>query len=95
MIEQLQPPSANAGSAAESADLSAEITGQVERLPTDRVACRRVYGNYYRCNWWAPASATGYDNPAMAGPTVTTHHVRKSEFLRVTRGKNGLSIRVV
>ena len=96
MVEQLEPsPPANAAGAAEVADLSVEIARQVEKQPADRVSCRRVYENYYRCNWWAPANVEDYDNPAMAGPTVTTHHVRKSQFLRVTRAKNGLTIHVV
>jgi hypothetical protein len=95
MIEELElPPPTNPSSAPEIADLSAEIAGQVAREPLDRVACRRIYENYYRCNWWAPADGSGYDNPAMGGLTVTTHRVRKSEFLRVTRGRNGLNIRV-
>lgn len=93
MIEQLEPlppaPSADA------ADLSLEIAAQIEREPTDRVSCRRIYENRYRCNWWAPANTADYDNPGMYGSTVTTHRVRKSAFLRVTRTNNGLSIRFV
>ncbi len=98
MVEQLKPlPPASfaAAPATEAADLSAEIAGQVEKERSDRVSCRHIYGNCYRCNWWAPSSGKGYDNPGMYGLTVTTHTVRKSAFLHVTRGKNGLSIRVV
>ncbi|MGB7157233.1 MAG: hypothetical protein WBD40_04145 [Tepidisphaeraceae bacterium] len=96
MVEQLQPPPpANAKSAADVADLSAEIALQVEKEPSDRVSCRRVDENYYRCNWWAPANGKGYDNPWMGGLTVTTHRVRKSQFLRVTKSSDGLIIRVV
>jgi hypothetical protein len=96
MVEQLEPPPpAKPPATAESADVSAEIAGLVEREPFDRVTCRRIHGSYYRCNWWAPASPNGYDNPAMGGLTVTTHRVRKSAFVRATRGKTGLTIRVV
>jgi len=75
------------------ADLSAEIARQVEKRPNDRVTCRRISGDTYRCNWWAPASISGYDNPAMAGLTVTTHRVRKSQCLNVTRASQELLIR--
>ena len=97
MIEELEPsPPAKAAikgaAAAEPSDLSAEIVAKLEREPSDRVTCRRVFENYYRCNWWAPASKAGYDNPAMYGLTVTTHRVRKSEFVRVSRTTSGLKI---
>jgi hypothetical protein len=96
MIEELEPsPPAKAATtvaAADALDFSAEIVGHLEREPADRVTCRRVFDDYYRCNWWAPASKAGYDNPAMYGLTVTTHRVRKSEFLRVSRTTNGLTI---
>lgn len=96
MVEQLEPsPPASFAAATNVADLSAEIAAQVEKERSDRVSCRHVYGNCYRCNWWAPSNAKDYDNPGMYGLTVTTHTVRKSAFLHVTRGKNGLSIRVV
>jgi hypothetical protein len=98
MIEELEvpPPSpATPLPEAKPADLSADIAAHVEREPSDRVACRRIDGNYYRCNWWAPANAKGYDNPYMGGLTVTTHRVRKSAFLQVTGTRNGLTIRVV
>jgi len=54
-----------------------------------------VSGNHYRCNWWSPGDTDAYDNPQMGGLTVTTHRVRQSQFLRVTRSGAGLSIEVV
>lgn len=94
MIEQRETPTPKIPApTAEAADFSAEIAGQLDREPADRVSCRHIYGNWYRCNWWAPSAAAGYDNPAMYGLTVTTHRVRKSEFLHVTRTKKGLAIR--
>ncbi len=96
MVEQVEPlESPFAPVTAGAADLSAEIAAQVEREPSDRVACRHVYADYYRCNWWAQADATGQDNPGMSGPTVSTHRVRKSAFLRATRTRDGITIRVV
>ena len=73
-------------------DLSAEIVKEIDRLPGDRVTCRWVAGNNYRCNWWAREGTAGYDNPGMRGLTVTTHRVRQSRFLNVTRGYRGLVI---
>jgi hypothetical protein len=77
---------------APSADLSAEIVKKVKKEPGDRVTCRRIAGDNYRCNWWAAATAAGYDNPSMSGLTVTTHRVRQSRFLCVVSGPEGLVI---
>ena len=75
-----------------AADLAAKIACQVERESSDRVSCRHVYGNYYRCNWWARESTSRDDNPGMGGLTATTHRVRKSAFLRVVKSDDGLAI---
>lgn len=77
-------------SASAAADLSEEIIHSIDRRPNDRVTCRRISGNNYRCNWWAPAPVGGYDNPAMPGLTVTTHRVRQSRFITATKTANGL-----
>ena len=77
-------------------DLSKEIATFVEKLPGDVVRCRRIDGDKYRCNWWAPQMTGGYDNPSMHGLLVTTHRVRHSQFLRVTKSAvRGLVIQVV
>lgn len=73
-----------------SEDLSSEIIHVVEKRPADRVTCRWISGNNYRCNWWAPMAIAGYDNPRMTGLTVTTHRVRQSRFLTVTKTAEGL-----
>ena len=76
-------------------DLSDEIIRTVEKLPGDEVRCTRVSVDGYRCNWWA-AQATGtYDNPSMGGLLVTTHRVRQSQFLRVTKESGRLVITVL
>ena len=41
---------------------------------------------------WAAAGAGGYGNPGMRGLIVTTHHLRQSRFLTVTRCRGGLVI---
>jgi hypothetical protein len=73
-------------------DLSDEIARAVEKRPEDRVMCRRIWGNSYRCNWWSAADSSNYDNPGMRGNLVTTHTIRKSRFLNVTRSRGGLVI---
>jgi hypothetical protein len=74
-------------------DLAAEIAATVDRQPGDRVRVTWVGGNNYRCNWWAPGSTADYDNPGMNGLVVTTHLVRKSRFLNVTKVGDRLVIR--
>jgi hypothetical protein len=82
-----------AAAAPAAADLSAEIVATIAKEPGDRVRCTWVSGSNYRCNWWAPGSKLGYDNPGMGGLVVTTHVVRKSQFLSVTRVGERLDIR--
>jgi hypothetical protein len=92
MKEVLSPASKAAAPAVRPEDLSAEILKTVERAPGDRVTCRHIVGDHYRCNWWGQQNTDAYDNPAMLGLMVTTHRVRKSAFLKVTRTPEGLSI---
>ncbi len=70
---------------ARAVDLCDEIIRTVEKWPGDEVRCTRVSVDGYRCNWWAAQSTREYDNPAMTGLLVTTHRVRTSRFLRVTK----------
>jgi hypothetical protein len=99
--EPIVPPSegspraerAKSPGAVTGADLSQEIIAAVERQPGDEVRCTRVGADTYRCNWWCVASATAYDNPGMKGGQLATdHRIRQSRFLRVTKGRKGLSI---
>ena len=73
-------------------DLSAEIISTIARNTDERVTCKRISGSHYRCNWWAPETLAGYDNPGMQGLLVTTHRVRRSRFLNVTKTAQGLVI---
>lgn len=70
-------------------DLSREIAASVERLPSEVVRCTRVGLDRYRCNWWAPHDEAPRDGASMPGSIVTTHRVRRSRFLRVTRAQTG------
>ena len=76
-------------------DLSAEIARTVARRSTEQVTCRRITRNHYRCNWWAPESKSGYDNPAMQGLLVTTNRICKSHFIQATRTPDGLRLDVL
>ena len=76
-------------------DLSEEIVRTVKKMPGERVTCRRIFGDNYRCNWWSAQNTDGYDNPNMAGPLVTTHRIGRSELLHVTRSNAGLVIKTV
>src|SRR5437870_4736724 len=73
-------------------DLSQEIVRTLPRVSGERVTCRWISGNNYRCNWWTAQSPADYDNPGMQGLMVTTHRVSRSEMLHVTRNANGLTI---
>jgi hypothetical protein len=76
-------------------DFSDEVCRVIDRQPGDHVRCTFVGNSNYRCNWWAPQATGGYDNPAMGGLLVTTHRVRKSRLLRVTREGERLVIEEV
>ena len=76
-------------------DYSDELCQVIERLPGDQVRCTAIGNGNYRCNWWAPQATADYDNPAMGGLLVTTHRVRKSRLLRVTRDGGRLVIEEV
>jgi len=73
-------------------DLSSEILKSLPRGKGERITCRRITGNHYRCNWWSPHSTDEFDNPAMTGLTVTTHRVSKSQMLHVTKVSGKLTI---
>jgi hypothetical protein len=64
-------------------DLSAEVERVVDREPLDWVRCVRVFGDFYRCNWWSRKGPTrqGQDFDWAA---LITDHVRKSRFYKVT-----------
>ena len=76
-------------------DLSKELVQFIDKLPGDHVRCTLVGNGNYRCNWWAPQGTGGYDNPGMGGLLVTTHRVRKSRLLRVTKEGERLVIEEV
>ena len=91
--EQTFAPGKEAVDPATPGDLSAEIAAAVEKDAGDRVRVTWISGSNYRCNWWAPGSTQDYDNPGMFGLVVTTHQVRQSKFLSVTKSAGKLVIR--
>jgi hypothetical protein len=85
VMSEVTEPLAKTDSRAADVDLSAEIAQSVAREFDERVTCRQVSGNSYRCNWWSPSRSKRYDNPRMEGLLVTTHVVTKSRFLNVSK----------
>jgi hypothetical protein len=76
-----------------SDDLSQEIQRTVKKEPGEFVRCTKVGANNYRCNWWGAEDTGTFDNPMMGGLLVTTHRVRRSRFLSVTKNGEQLVIR--
>jgi hypothetical protein len=75
-------------------DLSRKIEEVVERQPLDLVKCVRVFGNYYRCNWWSPAAvARGGLDFAWTG--IMADIVRKSSFLSATINAGELIVKEI
>src|SRR5688500_10225915 len=62
-------------------DLSVAIARAVEKLPNDRIRCRRVGQRTYRCNWLTPDTA-----PTRGDlKSLVTYVTRESRFLRATK----------
>ena len=86
-------PAAPGGARHSAEDLSDEICSSVEKRPGDLVRCTLVCNDNYRCNWWAPQPTGKNDNPGMSALLVTTHRVRQSRFLHVTKSGDKLVIK--
>ena len=84
------------GSDEPTEDLSPLVAQTIGREPGDHVECTRIHGSRYRCNWWTAQATGAYDNPDMkGGQLATTHRIRQSRFLDVTRTSEGLQIAIV
>jgi hypothetical protein len=82
------------GENASDRDLSHDIERSVEREPLDFVKCVRVFGNYYRCNWWSRAAgAREYLDYAWTG--IMADIVRKSCFLNATMNAGELTMQEI
>ncbi len=62
-------------------DLSSEIERAVERQPSDRVRCVRVFGDAYRCNWWSRSDASATASAQPEWLSSMADRIRKSCFL--------------
>src|SRR5689334_3062863 len=76
-------------------DLSSEIERAVEREPLDRVRCVRVFGDCYRCNWWAPTGQFNSREPLAPWAETSMHRIRKSRFFSAAHAAGKLVIRQV
>ena len=87
-----EPPAQTTPPTKATQDLSGEIVNAVVKEASDLVRCVRIFGDYYRCNWWAPAPRAD-ESPATAFDIVATHRVRKSRLLLATAPAGELVIR--
>jgi hypothetical protein len=96
ILERAAPPKATGPTFAQPehrvADLSSELVKVLPRSAGERITCRRIIGDHYRCNWWRPLDAKDNDGPGMTGLAVTTQRVSKSQFLHVIKAATGLAI---
>jgi hypothetical protein len=66
-------------------DLSREIERSSERQADEQIKAVRVFGDFYRCNWWArDMSPNAY--------WLATGTIRKSRLLRATRTSAGMRV---
>ena len=63
-------------------DLSAEIALTVERLKGEKVKCRRIFGDNYRCNWLTIDETAAQRGRSLA---LDSYRIRASKFLKVTK----------
>ena len=91
MDEPVNQAVAPAG-APKASDLSREIERALPREPQDRVRCVRVFGDRYRCNWWAPFGPTDVRGLTAEWALTAMCRVRKSRFLRATSRGTRLTI---
>ena len=82
---------AAATATAPGADRAAEILCTLEREPGDRLTCKRVFGDFYRCNWWATGTGSS-DAHMIRGLEVSTYRVRKSRMVRATVAEGQLIV---
>jgi hypothetical protein len=94
MSEQPHPKNPAAPVSAAEEDLSRKIEGAVDREPLDLVKCVHLFGNFYRCNWWA-RSATARKDPEYAWLGVIAGIVRKSRFLSATMDAGELIVKEI
>jgi hypothetical protein len=66
-------------------DLSNEIEQSIAREQGDRITVVRLFGDCYRCNWWAQDKTP---HPFW----LASGTIRKSQFLRVTKTSDRLHV---
>jgi len=64
-------------------DLSTQIEQAVKREPADIVRCVRVFGDFYRCNWWSRLGKRPATRDYDWGGLMTDC-VRQSRFFKAT-----------
>jgi hypothetical protein len=95
-LERAAPAKATGPTFAQSehrvTDLSSELVKVLPRSAGERITCRRIIGDHYRCNWWTPQNTRDGGDRGMIGLGITMQRVSKSQFLHVTKAATGLAI---
>ena len=94
MSEQTAQKDRDTNSALADEDLSRRIEGFVNREPLDLVRCVRVFGIYYRCNWWSLSTAAGR-TLEYSSPATRADYIRKSRFLCATLNAGDLVVKEI
>src|SRR5712672_1091558 len=64
-------------------DLSRQIEQSIAREADENVRAARLFGDFYRCNWWV-------EDKKSSPFWLVTGTIRRSQFLRVTKTIEGL-----
>ena len=72
----------------ETPDLSIDLMAAVEKRPGDRVRCRRVSRNMYRCNWLEVDTSETRGGARF----IETWRIRESRFLKAVKENGKLLI---
>lgn len=84
-LESTETPQVKSESSAAAEDLSRSIEQAMGKVAGERVRCVRVWGNFYRCNWWR---SVGEDQTVG----VVTNRIVASRFVRATSTPDGVKI---
>jgi hypothetical protein len=88
MVNQDQSTHTTADTSAHASvgpDLSKTIDKSLERLPGERVRSMRVFGDWYRCNWWT--------TPRSDWLGVAASRISRSQFLHVVLNGESLMVK--
>ena len=74
--------------APEVEDLSRDVERAMEKQSDEEVRAVRLFGNFYRCNWWVVEKG-------QQAVFVQSGRIRRSRFLRATKAPEGVVVEEV